>query len=190
MRTLRKHLRRLRQWSRVARMEARRAKLLPFLRWLISGERVSPAVYRHRLFVCKSCPIFDRKNLRCRAPAPHAHLGCGCFVPFVALAPAPYSGTSSGRKLMDPETREVYAAPIAGCWGYVTMGGRIGWPDALPASLDSYHLLTQRVGPIAPDSQRERLLKRTKWRCTRCRAEVTGGRCKCATSPSPWEPVV
>lgn len=37
----------------------------------------------------------------------------------------------------------------------------------------------------------QRALKPTpaRWRCRRCGAVVENGRCRCETSPSPWEPI-
>ena len=39
--------------------------------------------YFQRLLICHRCPIFDKRLKRCRK----GELGCGCYVPFKALAP-------------------------------------------------------------------------------------------------------
>lgn len=39
--------------------------------------------YRQRLLICSHCPIFDRALKRCR----NGERGCGCYIPFKALAP-------------------------------------------------------------------------------------------------------
>jgi hypothetical protein len=44
---------------------------------------VKRRVYFHRLRVCYNCPVFDSKLKRCR----NGEDGCGCYVPFKALAP-------------------------------------------------------------------------------------------------------
>lgn len=36
---------------------------------------------------------------------------------------------------------------------------------------------------------REETKKARKYRCLRCKSDVINGRCKCTTSPSPWEPI-
>lgn len=59
---------------------------------------VSKANYFHRLWVCHHCPIFDKKLKRCR----RGEDGCGCYIPFKALAP------------VDGWLRE---QKRAGCWG-------------------------------------------------------------------------
>lgn len=39
--------------------------------------------YFRRLWICHHCPIFDKQLKRCRK----GEQGCGCYVPFKALAP-------------------------------------------------------------------------------------------------------
>lgn len=61
-----------------------------------------------RLKVCRQCPAFDRKRLRCG----NADIsGCGCFVIFKALDMAPY-GNAEGE---------------LGCWGRISVGPDEGW---------------------------------------------------------------
>lgn len=55
-------------------------------------------VYFRRLWICHHCPVFDRKLKRCR----NGEDGCGCYLPFKALAP------------VDGWLRETGKA---GCWG-------------------------------------------------------------------------
>lgn len=101
---------RIRQWAEVYNHEA---KAVPHWRlWikigraLLSGS-VPRRVYIRRLRTCMRCPVYDpiRRVCRPRDPA-YAHLGCGCFVPFVALTANPY-----GR----------------GCWGHSYLNS-VGWP--------------------------------------------------------------
>ncbi len=40
-------------------------------------------VYFRRLLICHHCPVFDKTLKRCRK----GNDGCGCYVPFKALAP-------------------------------------------------------------------------------------------------------
>lgn len=49
---------------------------------------VGGPIYRHRLRVCYRCPIFDRGLKRCR-PYTGAPVGCGCSIPYKAMAPYP-----------------------------------------------------------------------------------------------------
>lgn len=55
------------------------------LKALLTGRSCTVARedYFHRLMICHRCPIFDRKLKRCRK----GESGCGCYVPFKALAP-------------------------------------------------------------------------------------------------------
>lgn len=65
------------QWWHLLR-EATRALLYP----------VSRNKYLHRLVTCHRCPLYDKQLKRCR-PYTGAPVGCGCFVPYRAVSPAP-----------------------------------------------------------------------------------------------------
>lgn len=168
-----RRFRRIREWANVARLEARRASPLGFLRFLwsvvILGDRVSPSVWTRRMRTCRACPIYDRENRRCRGPGTMSHLGCGCYTPWTALAPAPYIGVVQHPTRLPDGGTALRGAYIAGCWGYVHTAGRFGWPDAAPASLEEFMPM--------------------KWRCRRCGRNVEADRCACTESPSPWEPI-
>jgi hypothetical protein len=44
---------------------------------------VSKKEYFHRMLVCYHCPVFNRKLKSCR----NGEQGCGCYVPYKAIAP-------------------------------------------------------------------------------------------------------
>ena len=55
--------------------------------WAIVGQRRYPerrVMWRRKLKRCRVCPIYDRVNRRCR-PYHGSKLGCGCYVPYLAL---------------------------------------------------------------------------------------------------------
>lgn len=105
-------LRHLRSWLAVLREERRSFSLLKAIRALRSG-RVDPVVWRRRMEVCRRCKIFDRELMRCRGPRVNGvELGCGCYVPVLALTKAPYSGPGG-----------------IGCWGRAALGERFGWGE-------------------------------------------------------------
>lgn len=81
-----------------------------FVRMLANPRRLAPARadYLHRLSVCERCPIFDRTLKRCRSKDGR---GCGCYVPFKALAP------------VDCWLREQDPSGVAG-WGVADYFGR------------------------------------------------------------------
>ena len=70
--------------------------------WGVGG--VSRAEWVHRMFVCQRCPLYDRGMRRCR-PWSSSKLGCGCYVPFLALAWRPYRGGCWGRTYLPPVER-------------------------------------------------------------------------------------
>lgn len=51
----------------------------------------SKDLYRHRLFICHRCPIFNKELKICR-PFPGSEHGCGCYVPYRALGEGPCWG--------------------------------------------------------------------------------------------------
>lgn len=98
-------IKRLAEWSRD--LSAEKPGLSEFhlmgkllLKAALSGR--SLAVGRHnyfqRLLTCHRCPVFDRKLKRCR----NGERGCGCYMPFKALAPVSGWLRETGQK---------------GCWG-------------------------------------------------------------------------
>ena len=83
---------RFRQWLDVVDEEQRvlhwRDKLAMLWKIAMAGTRlgsVSRKAWRDKMRCCPKCPIFDRSLHRCR-PFTGSDLGCGCFVPFLALA--------------------------------------------------------------------------------------------------------
>src|ERR1043166_7551532 len=77
------------EWTAVVREEARASSLPRLLGAMLvhawrnrsAGDRRR---WRARLRVCRRCPIYDRSLRRCR-PYTGADVGCGCYVPFLAL---------------------------------------------------------------------------------------------------------
>ena len=102
---------RIGEWLEVVREEGRTVGYFSvgwsMLRgvWGVGG--VGRAEWWHRVFRCQRCPLYDRGMRRCR-PWSGSKLGCGCYVPFLALSRRPYAG---------------------GCWGrtYLPRGEGIGW---------------------------------------------------------------
>lgn len=66
---------------------------------------VKRRVYFHRLSVCHRCPIFDKRLKRCR----NGEQGCGCYIPFKALAPVDGWLREQGK---------------SGCWGMAEYCGK------------------------------------------------------------------
>lgn len=112
---------RLQQWRNVLWRERGAGHPLPWLKMLRGILTPVPrAVWRSRLrYGCYQCPIFDKATLTCSSVHPKlAGLGCGCFVPFKALAPEPYEH---------------------GCWGQAKFGSTFGWPAyVFPSMLDRW----------------------------------------------------
>jgi hypothetical protein len=52
--------------------------------WAAASVPVGRKEWRRRVRVCRQCPIFDRSIKRCR-PSNKSDLGCGCYVPFMAV---------------------------------------------------------------------------------------------------------
>lgn len=65
---------------------------------------VKRSVYFRRLWVCHHCPIFDPALKRCRK----GEEGCGCYIPFKALAPVDGWLREQGK---------------SGCWGLAEYKG-------------------------------------------------------------------
>jgi hypothetical protein len=99
-------LARLDEWLAVLRRERRTVSAMAILGALASGG-VQAATWRRRIRTCMTCPIYDRRTKACRSPFPaYRHLGCGCYVPFLARTKEPYPN---------------------GCWGRAVMGPPFGW---------------------------------------------------------------
>jgi hypothetical protein len=84
---------RLRQWREVLQEEGRSMTLKSW--WHMAGQAfqalLSPVprdLYLHRLYTCRRCPLYDSGLRRCR-PYTGSPNGCGCFVPYKAIAPEP-----------------------------------------------------------------------------------------------------
>lgn len=79
---------------------------IKMIRALMSGT-IPRRVYIRRLRTCMKCPVYDPILRVCRPRNPaFSHLGCGCYIPFTALAAAPYP---------------------KGCWGRQHLPS-VGWP--------------------------------------------------------------
>jgi hypothetical protein len=102
---------RIDEWRATLLRERKTASLLAMLAALASGP-VDRATWRRRIQRgCMQCPIYDRQRKACRSPFPAwRHLGCGCYVPFLAMTRSPYA---------------------KGCWGRTVVGGDFGWGDDL-----------------------------------------------------------
>ena len=101
--------RRLREWLVALREEKRTAGRLPWLTMVqaIASGTVPRSVWRRRIRTCRTCPLFNAKFRTCRGlPKEIEHMGCGCYIPFEALAAEPYEG---------------------GCWGRAAIGEHFGW---------------------------------------------------------------
>lgn len=68
---------------------------------------VSRLEWRGRMRVCWRCPVYGRRARVCRLVDGDRWLGCGCYVPFMALVRAPYP---------------------RGCWWREKVGEDGGWP--------------------------------------------------------------
>jgi len=80
------------EWLAVVQREGRKVSLWGKARLLFGIARaglrlggVSRRQWRDRMRTCAACPIFDRTLHRCRPMDGHP-LGCGCWVPALALA--------------------------------------------------------------------------------------------------------
>lgn len=108
---------RLDDWKSTMDREGRSLSLLGiaslWFKVLLSATRtggVTRKEWRRRMRICRACPLFDPSLRRCR-PFDGSKLGCGCFVPFMALTKTPYRS----------ETR-------SGCWGRVFLNQHdVGW---------------------------------------------------------------
>lgn len=84
-------LRRYRQWLEVVREEGRELSWLDVAIALLKGALVAfrngareRELWRSRVRICYRCPVYDRGMRRCR-PYTGSPLGCGCWVPLIAL---------------------------------------------------------------------------------------------------------
>ena len=68
---------------------------------------VGRGVWRARVRICWRCPVYSRRARQCRLVDGDRWLGCGCYVPFMALVRAPYR---------------------RGCWWREWVGEDGGWP--------------------------------------------------------------
>ena len=111
---------RFRQWRAVVAREGRKkgvagrvALAMTLLGAAFKIGSVGRRQWRDRMRACHRCPVFDASTKACR-PFLGSDLGCGCFTPWVALVPAPYSNLQTDRK---------------GCWGFVNLptDSGIGW---------------------------------------------------------------
>lgn len=79
---------RLREWALVLRIEGRTQSKWSLMTHLISallkGRIVNGKTWRKRVRTCHRCPVYDSVLKRCR-PKNDSPLGCGCYVPFLAL---------------------------------------------------------------------------------------------------------
>lgn len=80
------------EWSRHVRSIQGRVPWSKMLLAVSTGSVPAP-VWRSRIRTCLRCPIYDRTKRVCYMPGPldQYMLGCNCYVPFKALAAAPYA---------------------------------------------------------------------------------------------------
>ena len=103
-------MRRISEWVAVVREEGREvgyfSVVVSVLRGACGVGGVSRREWERRMRVCRGCPLYDGGMRRCR-PWTGSKLGCGCYVPYLALSRRPYRG---------------------GCWGKTYLPGEgIGW---------------------------------------------------------------
>jgi Fe-S-cluster containining protein len=88
-------LKRMSEWLEVLSQERATRNLAEVVKALwkmlrgAMGAKVPIRVWRHRIRVCLRCPLYDRTMKRCR-PYAVSPLGCGCYVPYLAMVPKPY----------------------------------------------------------------------------------------------------
>lgn len=112
--------RRFRQWKEAVRRERGAGHPIPWFK-MFRGilTPVPRAVWRRRMrYGCLQCHFFDKDGYICRGVAPHTiGQGCGCYVVFAALHPAPYQNADNPNQ--------------KGCWAYAKMAHLtfVGWPE-------------------------------------------------------------
>jgi hypothetical protein len=118
------HLRRLTEWRRAVVSAGRTLSWWAMARALLSGT-VPRAIWRQRIRVCGKCPVYRPETRTCGGSEPR--MGCGCYVPFKALAAEPYPG---------------------GCWVRSIGVANEGWPAWRKTAISN---------PQAPDPALEKL---------------------------------
>ena len=85
-------------------------------RMVKAGRRgfVDKVLWRRRMRICGKCPVYRHGTRTCGlrkgAFMGVETVGCGCYVPFLASAAAPYEGKGG-----------------SGCWGRAEFGEGFGW---------------------------------------------------------------
>ena len=107
--------RRLRQWVTALRLAGiTHVPWLGLVRAVLSGP-VPRRVWRQRLrYGCFQCPLYSKVNgvHLCRSSHPDMMgIGCGCYLPFLALWAAPYAHGCYGKTLVDDIGWPVYRDP-------------------------------------------------------------------------------
>lgn len=107
--------RRIRQWLAALRMAGvTRVPWLGLLRAILSGP-VPRRVWRQRLrYGCFQCPLYSKIDgiPVCRSSHPDMlGIGCGCYLPFLAMSAEPYRGGCFGRTLVDDIGWPAYRHP-------------------------------------------------------------------------------
>jgi len=77
---------RFREWWAIVKLEGGTNGLLPLLKMLHKGFMlgVGRKTWRTRLRTCIKCPIYNANLRQCR-PLWNDEMGCGCYVPFLAM---------------------------------------------------------------------------------------------------------
>lgn len=106
---------RLRQWIAALRLAGvAKVPWLGLLRAILSGP-VPRRVWRQRLrYGCFQCPLYSKVNgvMLCRSSHPDMlGIGCGCYLPFLAMAAAPYPKGCFGKTLADDIGWPLYQHP-------------------------------------------------------------------------------
>lgn len=95
-------IRRIKQWIEALRMAGvTRVPWWGMVTALLSGP-APREVWRRRMRTCMTCPLYSRPSgvPLCRSTHPQMlGVGCGCYLPFKALAAAPYPAGCFGRGL-------------------------------------------------------------------------------------------
>lgn len=101
--------RRLRQWIEALKLAGiTKVPWLGLVRAVLSGP-VPRKVWRARMRACLQCPLFSVEHTAagrvhlCRSNHPDMMgVGCGCYLPFLAMAATPYPDGCFGREI-DPD---------------------------------------------------------------------------------------
>lgn len=85
---------RINEWRAVLALKGVKISTWALVRAVLSGP-VPANVWRDRIRVCLRCPVYNATLKACHRRIAdgdfHLDLGCGCYVPFLALTAVPYS---------------------------------------------------------------------------------------------------